>query len=204
MRQKFKVMFAVSILAILMSCQSTQEKKFVYTEPDRPKDWYMSTGASIGTENNYQVIVLSGQNDIFANNLRSVNDFDFSGELRFEKFLGENGWIALQWGVQKKNVTAGQDSGYYLLFDRKSGTCHLFKGPWNSTLKTLFDTKIETISNNRYIKFRIQRTGNKMAIYIDDDKLFEFEDDAYKGGYVGLYSWSEKGITAIYRNIELK
>jgi len=199
-----KIIIALGSLTLLLtSCQTMKETTYTYVEPEKQGDWYMSNGATVGKENDYSVYVLKGKDDIFANFRQKKSDFVFSGELRFESLVGTDNWIAVQWGVPEINNVAGQNGGYYLLFDKASSTCHFFKGPWNQEAKTKYDSRIETIGN-RYVKFRIEKAGSKMTIYIDDNKMYEFSDESFLEGYVGLYAWSKQGLTALYRNVSVQ
>lgn len=191
------------LLAFLAITACTTTKDFTYSVPKLQEGWYMGNGASVGKEDGKEVFILQGVNDLYANYIKTPADFDFSGELRFEKTTGDNNWIAIQWAVQKTSDYAGGKTGYYLLFSKKGSYADLFIGPWTPNLKSLTLFPVGQIGN-RYIKFRILRAGSHMTIYIDGEKRFEFDDKTYEGGHVGIYSWADKEITALYRNLEVK
>lgn len=199
--KQFYLAFLMIIL-VFTACQTNETNHFTYEETEIANDWFMGNGASEGIENDYKVFVLKGKHTSFMNYRTVKSDFSFSGEVRFEKSIGDS-WCAIQWGVPQIDGSAGDMGGYFLLIRLDDSSCHLFKGPWTPEIKTMYDGFIEKIGK-RYVKFRIEKKDLKTTIYIDEIKMYEFSDPNYSEGFLGLYTWSNRDITAVYRNVKVE
>ncbi|MBN1783139.1 DUF1080 domain-containing protein [bacterium] len=127
--------------------------------------------------------------------------------------FGETSWQNYEYTLQARKDDGAE--GFLIIF-RANGEsfywCNL--GGWNNTRHAIekgtpgvrwsvFGSQINgSIQTGRWYYIRIRCEGNHFQVWLDDDKLFDFTDDAaHMSGQVGVGTWVTQ---ARYRNFLVK
>jgi len=181
-------------------------------------DIYYTLDGSIPTQENYSGIVEPQPYD--GNGLGAwwIDDDELvqiSLETHVSLMFGDKNWDDYEITLQAKKTSGGE--GFRVFFRSTDTNCGYLMnfGGWGNTLHGIekeYDdgnwdiiTQVEgSVNAGQWYDIRVRVEGNHIQCYLNDEKIFDYEDSSdepYLHGKVGVGTWATQ---ARYRDIEVK
>lgn len=197
-----KQVAAIMACVLAVACASSPKPKS--TEYSFVTNLGIQYGASVQRIGKDGLLVLDGQYEMYANSKNVVTDFDITGFLKISPNTGEDDtqdqWIGVQWGLDKPQGHACLTNGYFFTCN-KNGDFDFYKGPYSSNKKQLVH-KTTHLNFSEYVPFKIAKRASNVQIFFFDKKYVDVQI-ADVTGYLGMYSWSIKHSSSIFKDIKV-
>ena len=153
-----------------------------------------STGQALWNIEGDELVQSSLETDInmvFGNSLWT----DYELTLEAQKISGDEGFLIIYRAIDANNF-------YWLNLGGWGNGTHAIQKEVNGSRSTVSNSISGSITSGQWYNIRIRCEGNNVLVYLDDELMFDFDDDsgAFLNGAIGLGTWSTQ---ARYRNISV-